>query len=206
MPVVLENGSDELRTWLDPSRTEWSRELQSILKPYQGDLECYPVSKDVGKVGNNSPSFIIPVASSKNKNNIANFFGNAKEAATTKSSQSQIEREENDVAKLGRNFTQEKDEKRSTVDALRSEDNAPIPVPPKAGESRADLKRKRDDENTDVSEKTNSKMVKRASSSSKSPEKIDRKTRSATSNGSQAKDSPRKASDGSQRITNFFSA
>ncbi len=42
----------------------------------------YPVSKDVGKVGNNSPSFIIPVGSKENKNNIANFFarGAAKKA------------------------------------------------------------------------------------------------------------------------------
>ncbi|EPS33378.1 hypothetical protein PDE_08340 [Penicillium oxalicum 114-2] len=78
MPVILDYGSDEMRTWLDPNRKTWSSELQCILKPYQGDLECYPVSKDVGKVGNNSPDFIIPVDSKENKSNIANFFANAK--------------------------------------------------------------------------------------------------------------------------------
>lgn len=74
MPVIFEPGSEELRLWLSPSRYEWSRDLQTLLKPYEGELECYPVSKEVGKVGNNSPNFIIPVASKENKNNIANFF------------------------------------------------------------------------------------------------------------------------------------
>ncbi|KAF1828677.1 DUF159-domain-containing protein [Decorospora gaudefroyi] len=59
MPVILDNGSDDIRTWLDPTRTKWSKDLQSLLRPYEGELECYPVSKDVGKVGNNSPSFLV---------------------------------------------------------------------------------------------------------------------------------------------------
>jgi hypothetical protein len=79
MPVILESGSDDLKKWLDPSRHEWSRELQSLLKPFDGELEVYPVSKEVGKVGNNSPSFIIPVNSKENKSNIANFFANQAE-------------------------------------------------------------------------------------------------------------------------------
>lgn len=82
MPVILDQGSDALRVWLDPSRHEWSKELQALLKPYSGEseLEVYPVSKEVGKVGNNSPSFIVPIASRENKSNIANFFANAKGA------------------------------------------------------------------------------------------------------------------------------
>ncbi|KAI0537139.1 hypothetical protein GGR58DRAFT_472803 [Xylaria digitata] len=80
MPVILDNGSEKMRKWLDPKRYEWSKELQSLLIPYDGELEVYPVSKDVGKVGNNSPSFIIPVHSKENKSNIANFF--VKGAAT----------------------------------------------------------------------------------------------------------------------------
>ncbi|KAL4896788.1 hypothetical protein BDV59DRAFT_199136 [Aspergillus ambiguus] len=76
MPVILEPNSDAMKTWLDPSRTTWSKELQSILKPYEGELECYPVPKEVGKVGNNSPDFVIPLK--ENKGNIANFFANAK--------------------------------------------------------------------------------------------------------------------------------
>ena len=59
------------------------QELQALLRPFDGELDVYPVTKDVGKVGNNSPSFIIPVDSAENKNNIANFFarGAAKKGA-----------------------------------------------------------------------------------------------------------------------------
>jgi hypothetical protein len=34
----------------------------------------YPVKKEVGKVGENSPLFIVPLDSAENKSNIANFF------------------------------------------------------------------------------------------------------------------------------------
>lgn len=78
MPVILDPGTEAMSKWLDPNRTTWSGDLQSILKPYDGELECYQVSKEVGKVGNNSPDFIVPVNSKENKNNIANFFANAK--------------------------------------------------------------------------------------------------------------------------------
>ncbi|RYC59677.1 hypothetical protein CHU98_g6542 [Xylaria longipes] len=74
MPVILENGSEKMRSWLDHGRCKWSKELQSLLTPYHGELEVYPVNKDVGKVGNNSPSFIVPIDSKENKSNIANFF------------------------------------------------------------------------------------------------------------------------------------
>ncbi|KAI0156883.1 hypothetical protein GGR57DRAFT_73754 [Xylariaceae sp. FL1272] len=77
MPVILDNGSEDLRTWLDPKRHEWSNELQSLLKPFDGELEVYPVSQDVGKVGNNRPDFVLPVDSKENKRNIANFFSGA---------------------------------------------------------------------------------------------------------------------------------
>ncbi|KAM0272233.1 hypothetical protein ACHAQH_008775 [Verticillium albo-atrum] len=84
MPVILEPGSEDLKTWLDPGRREWSSELQALLKPFSGKLDCYPVSKEVGKVGNNSPSFIIPIDSKENKSNIANFFANAEERSKKK--------------------------------------------------------------------------------------------------------------------------
>ncbi|RDA89330.1 hypothetical protein CP532_6269 [Ophiocordyceps camponoti-leonardi (nom. inval.)] len=74
MPVILDPGSEQVRTWLDPARHEWSEALQSLLRPFEGELDVYPVSKEVGKVGNDSPSFIIPVDSKENKSNIANFF------------------------------------------------------------------------------------------------------------------------------------
>ncbi|KPM44650.1 hypothetical protein AK830_g1933 [Neonectria ditissima] len=86
MPVVLDPGSDDLRTWLDPCRREWSDELQALLKPFDGKLSVYPVTKDVGKVGNNSPSFIIPLDSKENKSNIANLFANVSKRNEAKQS------------------------------------------------------------------------------------------------------------------------
>lgn len=74
MPVILENGSNDLRMWLDPRRSSWSQDLQTLLRPFEGDLEIYPVTKDVGKFSKNSPKLIVPIASSENKSNIANFF------------------------------------------------------------------------------------------------------------------------------------
>lgn len=81
MPVILEPGSEQMRLWLDPGNAGWNKELQGMLKPFQGDLEVYPVDKAVGKVGNNSPSFVVPVDSKENKKNIANFFGTQKAKA-----------------------------------------------------------------------------------------------------------------------------
>ncbi|KAM4065929.1 SOS response associated peptidase (SRAP) domain-containing protein [Hirsutella rhossiliensis] len=84
MPVILDPGSDKIKAWLDPTQHEWTRGLQSLLRPFDGALDVYPVSKDVGKVGNNSPSFIIPLDSKENKCNIANFFSNAQQKKEAK--------------------------------------------------------------------------------------------------------------------------
>ncbi|CEJ92200.1 hypothetical protein VHEMI07866 [[Torrubiella] hemipterigena] len=74
MPVILEPNSDALWTWLDPRRRIWSKELQTTLKPFSGELEVYPVHQDVGKVGNNSPAFVRPLDDARNKSNIVHFF------------------------------------------------------------------------------------------------------------------------------------
>ncbi|KAG6008292.1 hypothetical protein E4U21_004754 [Claviceps maximensis] len=78
MPVILEPGSEDMRRWVDPGRWTWSRDLQALLRPFGGALRVYPVKKEVGKVGNNSPLFIVPLDSKENKSNIANFFSPAK--------------------------------------------------------------------------------------------------------------------------------
>lgn len=88
MPVILDPGSDDIRTWLDPSLWKWSGSLQKILKPFAGELEIYPVSKDVGKISNDSPRFVIPLNSKENKSNIANFFSGGVADANQKSSAS----------------------------------------------------------------------------------------------------------------------
>ena len=206
MPVILENGSDQIRTWLDPSRAEWSKELQSLLKPFPGELECYPVDKAVGKVGNNSPAFIVPVASTENKNNIANFFSSAKKSAKGEEEKKEIKKEEPETKKMGGKVEHEKDEQRATKEQSSTEDNAPIPVspaaPPKIGSKRSHEEDAADstDQKTKVAKSDDSKAYQ---PTTVTPEKrAGRQSRSATSNGTQG--SPAKAGDGSQRITNFF--
>jgi hypothetical protein len=109
MPVILEPASENLKTWLSPAKYEWTKDLQQILRPWDGELEIYPVSKEVGKVGNNSPNFIIPVNSKENKSNIVNFFANAaaKKAKPTLAS-SQAKDEDKDTGKGESNATKRK--------------------------------------------------------------------------------------------------
>lgn len=219
MPVILENGSDQIRTWLDPKRSAWSKELQSLLKPFDGELECYPVSKDVGKVGNNSPSFVIPISSSENKNNIANFFATSKQAAKGKEEQREIKEEEIKIKSAEGHIKGTPGEDRCTVNEPRTEDNAPVPA--SSSEVLAQgVKRERDEEEdetegkgkNDLTDESATKVSRRKTahpmpdeSPSKPKQKSGgRKAKSATSNGTGSKSSPAKARGGSQRITNFF--
>ncbi|PVH99564.1 DUF159-domain-containing protein [Periconia macrospinosa] len=206
MPVILENGSDAIRTWLDPNRTKWSDDLQSLLKPYEGELECYPVSKDVGKVGNNSPSFIVPINSAANKNNIANFFGNQRKQANA-SDKTKI-KVEHDVNHDG--------DARGTTDLVEgSEDNAPLPVPRQATMKQEEGEPSSIKQEDESGTADGGAQQKRTFSDPRAPEgdqsraskvaKVAAKktTRSATSNGSTAKNSS-KGSKGSRKITSFF--
>lgn len=181
MPVIFDNGSDAIRTWLDPSRTEWNDDLQSLLRPFDGKLECYPVSKDVGKVGNNSPSFLVPIDSAANKNNIANFFDRPQKQS---------------VNKMDRDVKVEhEDETRATTNRIQgTEDNAPLPVPETKG-----IKREHDDD------EFKSPNKRQNSNAAPSPAKTSKKqgTRSATNNGSVAKTDKHK---GSRKITAFFTS
>lgn len=184
-----------------------------MLKPFDGDLECYQVSKEVGKVGNNSPDFIVPITSSENKNNIANFFANTK---------SPTDKEKRNTE--GKNFPVKarellESDNRLTVNIPRTEDNAPMPLPVPDVEP-SGVKREREDnydgkkgvqlvyidEPSRKKPKVESSSITLKESSLKTSDKGEssRKTRSATSNASTYKSSPSRASDGSQRITNFF--
>ncbi|PKY07452.1 DUF159-domain-containing protein [Aspergillus campestris IBT 28561] len=175
MPVILDPNSEAMTTWLDPRRRTWSKELQAILKPYDGELEYYPVSKDVGKVGNNSPDFIVPVSSKENKSNIANFFANAKKP--------------------------DPDPDPDPSGAVKSEGgakkvaDAPPVTPVKRehpSESESSPKKPKVEESSTI-----------PSSEKKAEGTPGRKTRSATS-AQQAKTGHSKPTDGSQRITSFF--
>ncbi|KAF1844991.1 DUF159-domain-containing protein [Cucurbitaria berberidis CBS 394.84] len=223
MPVILENGSDAIRTWLDPNRTEWSKDLQSLLQPYAGQLECYPVSKDVGKVGNNSPSFLVPINSAANKNNIANFFGNQAKATKSGADTKVLAKAEHDLEKSTDDKGHVKvehdvNETRATTDRVKgTEDNAPLPVPattePQVGDEPRGIKRERSEEHLTGSTADAEPQQKRSKpaaspppikSPAKKPSTPAKKqgTRSATSNGSAAKTSK---ADGSRKITSFFS-
>lgn len=215
MPVILDNGSDAIRTWLDPKRSEWSKELQSLLRPYEGELECYPVSKEVGKVGNNSPDFIVPVASTENKNNIANFFSNPKGSAKKEVNNM----EGTEIKDRSVKVEHEEGEDRATVDVARTEDNAPVPVP--APTAAKNSKRVYDDDAVEKADDAPASKIAKIESGKrlgpvfhespekgsvhKSPEKSSsRKTRSATSNNTASKRSAGHTGNGSQKITNFF--
>lgn len=185
MPVILEPGSEAMSTWLDPSRTTWSKDLQSILKPYEGELECYAVPKEVGKVGNNSPDFIVPVSSKDNKSNIANFFANAKK----KEDKSGATTETTTVSPKKESASQEAEDIKGD-----HEDHAPVPVP--------GVKRAHTPDAPSTPETKKPKLD--SASKTRSPQKTT-KMRSATHNSPmKKKPSGTKPTDGSQRITNFF--
>ena len=220
MPVILDMGSPEMSTWLDPHRTTWSKELQSLLKPYEGELECYPVSKEVGKVGNNSPTFIIPVNSKENKKNIANFFSGAsgakagdnkpsKPTAATENSQEKLKTEEekmpaDELASKDGNEANEQPGTGGHKDIASSQgvkrELSPDP------ENERNVQRKLDDSQTPI--KTSSSPEKKYDLRTPKPTAAaSKKMRSSTANNTPGKKKPAngsKASDGTQRITNFF--
>jgi lipopolysaccharide export LptBFGC system permease protein LptF len=191
MPVILDPGSEAMKTWLDPSRTTWSRELQSALKPYEGELECYAVPKEVGKVGNNSPDFTVPVASKDNKNNIANFFANAKKKDRA---EPQVNTEEAGSSEKEQKVVKDRDEQRTTQDGEWTEDNAPVPVP---GVKRAHPPDGADENEEDPKKQKLTTPSPEAQKKS-SPVSSRKQTRSAT------KGAQKNAADKSKPITAFF--
>jgi hypothetical protein len=208
MPVILEPNSEEMKIWLDPNRTTWSKELQSVLKPYEGELECYPVPKEVGKVGNNSPDFIVPVSSKENKSNIANFFANAKKKTAPGV---KFEDESKDVKGTVEQTIYNDGNPRLTKDNEWSEDNAPKPAagvkrehtPEGSGEVADEGTKKPKTEPITPSPK---KVAEHISASKQQAIYSERKTRSATHNEKPLKKADeKKPAHGSQRITKFFS-
>ncbi|KEI40223.1 uncharacterized protein L969DRAFT_86854, partial [Mixia osmundae IAM 14324] len=77
MPVILAT-KEARQLWLDADHP-WDAKVAALLKPLDRPLDCYAVPPEVGKVGNNSPDFIKPVA--QRKGNIASMF--AKQASTS---------------------------------------------------------------------------------------------------------------------------
>ncbi|KAL4972742.1 hypothetical protein BDW66DRAFT_115790 [Aspergillus desertorum] len=179
MPVILDPNTAAWNAWLDPKRTSWSKELQAILKPYGGELDCYQVPKEVGKVGNNSPDFILPVDSKENKSNIANFFANAKK-------KSELTKNEGEGAPAER-----KDDTAQSVSGVKREH----PDSPDTGAEEDSKKRK-------TLSPVSSPIKPSTSGSATKPKQM----RSATRNQKPLKKPEQKErSNGTPRITKFFS-
>ncbi|KAI0727743.1 hypothetical protein C8Q72DRAFT_781057 [Fomitopsis betulina] len=86
-PVIL-SSIDALNDWLDTAPQKWTPQLTKLVEPYRDPnvpLTCYQVPKEVGKVGTESPTFILPIAG--RKDGIQAMF--AKQVASTPSQQSQ---------------------------------------------------------------------------------------------------------------------
>ena len=204
MPVIFEPGGEELWRWLDPARREWSAELQGVLKPFEGELEVYPVSSEVGRVGNDSPSFVIPVASRENKGNIANFFAKAggKKEGEVKGEKA-VKGEELEQTGDGVPGTPAKGVKREAdSSAAKGEPPAKKAASFKAVSPAKGVKRE-----ADSSPAKGEPPAKKAASKAVSPTKERAPARGKISATSNAGRSPIKAkgkADGSQKITKFF--
>jgi len=61
-----------------------------------GSDRSYPVKKEVGKVGEDSPLFIVPLDSAENKSNIANFFSKPQSPVKAKSAKKLVEEKAED--------------------------------------------------------------------------------------------------------------
>lgn len=185
---------------MDPNRTTWSKDLQNLLKPFKGELETYPVPKEVGKVGNNSETFIIPLASSQNKSNIANFFSKGATKGESKSTSSLTSRKMEKKEDSSAHIKREQAEDAPTIEHEVTNDDAPSATAKL--EAKKGIKRELEDE---TDEKIPSKISKISASPSKYSFPSKAKTRSATSNSSTSPKKPTNKEKGSQKITSFFS-
>jgi hypothetical protein len=190
MPVILDAGSEAMKLWLDPERSKWSKELQSVLRPYKGDLQCYPVNKAVGRVGNNSADFIVPIDSKQNKSNIANFFGNPQKTAKDGSVNSKVKPQQDGVNGVSLQTS--------------TENNAPLPMSPEKQKTSSAGKREHSPD-----QQTAIKTVKTTSSQGNAKRPVSStpstKPTTVTNRGTPTKKAKSaKPEDGVQTITNFF--
>ena len=65
MPVIL-SDKHAIAFWLGLEGEQgWNSDVAKLVKPYEGPLECFKCPTEVGKVGNNSSSFIQPIENRK---------------------------------------------------------------------------------------------------------------------------------------------
>jgi hypothetical protein len=191
MPVILDPGSEPLSRWVDPGRSEWSKELQAVLKPFEGELVVYPVTKDVGKVGNNSPNMVMPVDSRENKANIANFFANAGKKGAAGGAKPEV------------GVKEEPGTQKKTVDELQHELNVAERLTKMYVKSKG-VKREASDLSPAQGEPPAKKAASAKTASPAKGKQAGRGKISATSNASRSPAKAKAKADGSQKITKFF--
>jgi putative SOS response-associated peptidase YedK len=81
-PLILPS-EEAIATWLDPSAP--LAEVRKLVKTFDGKLEFYKVPKEVGKVGNDNPSFLLPVED--RKDGLMAAFGRAQKSSKTETSE-----------------------------------------------------------------------------------------------------------------------
>ncbi|CAI2162340.1 13704_t:CDS:2 [Funneliformis geosporum] len=189
MPVILENGSEELATWLDP-RTPWNPELARLLKPFAGELEIYPVSDDVGHVKNNSPDLILPLDSKKS---VIDFF-QKKQDVTDEKTKMEPNEDDKKVVPAKRSFNTSDDETSFDKKSNKvQEDEFDIPSSP--------------DPKKESSPSTPPSIPKKSLRST--PSKSNRTPKKSLQSGPSKRQTPRKKKvdnvKESEKITNYFS-
>ncbi|PWZ03058.1 DUF159-domain-containing protein, partial [Testicularia cyperi] len=108
MPVILPDAQ-AIATWLglghkgkpDHEDDTWDIETAKLLRPLRSPLDCYKVPREVGKVGNSDPSFILPIE--ERKDGLRAFFAKQEhnENATTHPQPAKEEEEEEEETLAG---------------------------------------------------------------------------------------------------------
>lgn len=199
MPVILD--PKDVPLWLDPNEG-WGDKVSKLLQPFKHELQCFPVSKEVGKVGNDSPDFMVAVNSSENKSNIANFFNNAKAKQDATPAKRKAEHDETERASKTIKTEQESTPAKSeTAKTALKDDKSAANQEPIDTQTKADsVKTLTEPISKHAAQKTPQK------SPIKTPQKTPQKTPSkGTRSSAKAAISP-EANSPDKKITNFFTA
>ncbi|KAN0060567.1 hypothetical protein ACQY0O_007217 [Thecaphora frezii] len=158
MPVILADAGS-IEQWIGMAGEPW-KQVRHLVHPYRGELECYKVPKEVGKVGNDDPKFLHPIET--RKDGVAAFFQRQKHA--TRNDEKRFDDEtlkvtrevEEDVtdahvaAELERKQLRELSDRRLAQQLQRQWDHeqaSPLPPPPVKKEPGEGVKRELDEAN-----------------------------------------------------------
>jgi hypothetical protein len=171
MPVIFDPKSPAIQEWLDPNR-RWDEGLHKLLRPYGSPLDCYVVPQGVGKVGNNSPTFILPLDSAENKSNIKNFFAKneEKKKGILKVDSEKVSKEEHADDVISNCIVETHDSK--SVDKVNSENNAPLPYPVSQSDTSTSAEEVKKRPMTESEAEADNQMSKNPSPGQSSPSKL----------------------------------